>query len=202
MKFNSSMKRDVLCKTICVGLLITAGQTMATPGDLGYRFIHNNIGVRDLTVNYGPVFAGAGAEYSSAANVSFFTSPIPGLNAPFTGDVAFSEANFGATGWAGIAIAYNQSSQPCADPVTGALTGNCTLTNGADFGWIRFNSYYNPNPTLDIRNHLVRHEFGHILGLGHDTCSPSVSIMAPSASCSPTRTTLQSPEIGLLNAWY
>lgn len=199
--------RAILSKIFIAGALIsslTTAQVIAStwPGDLGYRFIHREIGVRDLTTHYGPDFAAAGEEYSNAAHITFFTSTIPDLSPPYSGDVAFSEENYGATGWMGIATAYNRSEQPCTDPTTGNLTGNCTLSNGADFAWIRFNTYYNPNSFEPIRHHLLRHEFGHVMGLSHASCTDSISVMAPGTHCSPMHTTLQTPEITRLHDWY
>lgn len=70
MKLNGHLKKDILRKTICIGLLLAAGQSIAGPGDLGFRFVRRNIGIRDLTTNYGVVYAAAGAEYANG-NYSF-----------------------------------------------------------------------------------------------------------------------------------
>lgn len=191
-----------MIKKVLPFLLIPLADYSYSQGDLGYRFIHNNVGIRDLAPAYGPYYTGAAGDFMTHTSLNFYWSSNQTLDPPYSGDVAFSEANYGATGWHGIAIGYNAASQACADPVTGFLTGNCTYANGADFAWIRFNTYYLPSPTSAERNNLIRHEFAHILGLGHSGCFPATGVMAPSISCSPLFTVLQPTEAGILGSWY
>lgn len=71
--------------TLMLTLSIPTSQVFAIPSDLGYRFIHNSIGIRELTVNYGPVYTGAGTDFSNAGNLSFFAGPAnldPPLESP------------------------------------------------------------------------------------------------------------------------
>jgi len=176
-------------------------KAFSVPLDYGYRFIHNNIRARDLTVHYAPVYAAAGNDFATAGNLTFFGAPA-NLNRPYSGHIAYIEANYGANGWAGAAIGYNVLEQPCADITTGTLTGNCTMTQGADFAVVLFNSFYNPNPSNAVMAHLLRHETSHVLGLGHEVCTPSTSVMSPNRFCTPMHTTLQPDDVNLINAWY
>jgi hypothetical protein len=191
-----------------IGLLSTVLTLVLAPmgtyaqGDLGFRFIHGSVGIRDLAPAYGPYYNGAAVDFWPYTGLNMYWSSNQTLNPPFSGDVAFSEANYGATGWNGLAVPYNALNQPCGDATTGALTGNCTYTMGADYAWIKFNTYYLPSPTAAQRNHLLRHEFSHVLGLAHSGCYPSTGVMAPGVSCSPLYSILQPIEAAILDSWY
>jgi hypothetical protein len=200
MKSRKHISKGLICKLLSITLLSITQQSLAQ-GDLGFRFIHASIGIRNLAPNYGPIYAGAAADFAAFTSLSFFWSANQTLNPPYTGDVAFSEANYGATGWNAIADPYNQAGQGCFD-ASGQLTGNCNFANGADFGWVRFNTFYLPNPTNAQRNHLIRHEFSHILGLAHSGCYPATGVMAPGVGCVPLFSTLQAVEGGILGNWY
>lgn len=141
----------------------------------------------------------AATDFANTANFSFPAGPAH-LNPPFSSNVAFQEASFGAVPWAGLAVRFTVTDQPCATFPGGALTGNCTMTNKADYALIRFNSYY--SYTSAQRANLLRHEFAHILGLAHSTCATTDSVMAPALSCSPLRTTLQPIDKSIIQSWY
>lgn len=179
------------------------GPVFSVPGDLGYRIIHSNITVRNNAPGFSVTdFIVAKADYSSAGNLSFAYG-ASNFNPPFSANVFYLNANYGATGWAGLANARNASNQLCSTFPGGTLTGNCTMSNGADWGMVYFNTFYNPSPSTALRAHLIRHEFGHIIGMAHSHCpSPTDSIMAPSSGCSPMRTTLQPADTTLINSWY
>lgn len=177
------------------------GAVLADPGDLGYRFIHNTITVRDLAPTFTAAdFNSAGADFVSAGNLAFLSGPTH-LNPPYSSHVGFIEVNLGAVTWDGLAIGYTATNQPCGTFPGGTLTGNCTMANGADYALIRFNLFFG-SPSTARRAFLIRHEFGHILGMSHDTCvSPPNSIMAP-GNCLPVRTTLQPIDTDIINTWY
>jgi hypothetical protein len=88
----------------------------------------------------------------------------------------------------------------------GYFTGVCGVGTGIEYGLIRINTEYSSiyASNSNIKNYIIRHEFAHVLGLGHDSsCNPSTSIMSVSPTiCSPAHTTLQTPEKNLINAWY
>lgn len=186
--------------TLVIVFLFMANCSFAQ-SDYGWRYIHSSVGVRNLTTNFGPYFSDAGADFNSATGLSFHWSSNQTLTAPYTGDVAFSEANYGNTGWLANATGYDASNQPCSDLVTGLSTYNCTMENGVDYGWVRFNTYYFTYSDYQMQN-LIRHEFGHILGLGHGPCDPAEGVMAPSVGCIPMFVVLQSDEKDLLDTWY
>jgi hypothetical protein len=171
------------------------------PDRFRWRYIHGSVGGRNLTTNYGPYFADFAYDYNFYTGLTLYWSSNQTLTAPFSGDVAFSEANYGNISWIGNATGYTVSNQPCSNLTTGAITGNCTMTNGVDYGWIRFNTYYNSYSDYQMQN-MLRHEFGHILGLGHGPCDPAEGVMAPSIGCIPMFITLQPTEASLLDFWY
>lgn len=177
------------------------GTVFAVPGDYGYRFIHTNVVVRNLTQNYGAGFNSAAADYQNAGNITFSAGPS-NLDPPFSGHVAFHEFNFGPTGFAAIAIGYTASDQPCFTYPNVTWTGSCTMTNGVDYGYIRINTHYTPSPSTAFRDHLLRHEFGHILGMIHSPCIGGSDSIMSQTNCPPLRTTLQPADINLINAWY
>lgn len=180
---------------------IASSTLFAAPGDLGYRFIHNTVTVRILAPSFPSTdFDSAATDFTNAGNLAFTAGPAH-LDPSYSSHVAFLEANFGATGWDGLAVGYTAANQPCATFPGGALTGNCTMTNGADYALIRFNSFYTPFSS-SRRAFLIRHEFGHILGMSHDICtSPPASIMAP-GNCLPFKTTLQTIDKNIIQSWY
>ncbi|WP_459870866.1 hypothetical protein [Endothiovibrio diazotrophicus] len=96
--------------------------------------------------------------------------------------------------------------QPCADTVTGEQTGLCAAA-GVDYGWVKFNtSKYSSIPSR-YANRMIRHEFAHILGLGHDHTCPPISIMKTVSVCEGYNTsniiyTLQQADIDLIRSWY
>src|SRR5688572_18215155 len=151
------------------------------PPDLGWRWIGSTVGFRNLAPNFTPYFSGAASEITAATGLTFFTSPNQNLLPPFTGDVAFEEVNDGTLYWYGNATGYNIYNQPCSNPVTGAQTGNCTGGLNVSYAHIRFNNYYGGFGNYEMM-HLIRHEFGHVLGMGHGGCELDNSphgIMAP-----------------------
>lgn len=193
--------RNLIFTSVFLVLLSIPVVVLSTPGDLGYRYIHNQVISRLLITSFtNSDFNSASADFSSAGNLSFSPGPSH-LNPPYTKNVAFLESNFGSVPWVGLAIGYTASDQPCATYPGGSLTGNCTMSNGADYALIRFNSYYAPFSAA-VRANLIRHEFAHILGLSHSGCSPTDSVMAPSISCTPLRTTLQPIDQSIINTWY
>lgn len=138
----------------------------------------------------------------SYVSLSLYNSSNQTLNPPYSGDVAFIEANYGAVAWAGISIGYTSAGLPCADPTSGFLTGYCTMSVGADHGEIKLNSYYMSGASSTDMQFLLAHEFGHMLGLGHSACLPATGIMAPGLSCWPLYTVLQPTEAAVLSSWY
>lgn len=173
----------------------------AAPTDLNYRFAHQHIYARNLTTNYFFQLESSAYDYAAAGNLAFDWGPSH-LDPPYSGHVGFHEANFGATGWIGISLTYNIYGEVCIDEFTG-WTGNCnTTTLRADFGYIKLNASYWPNPTVNEKNFLIRHEFGHTLGMGHSSsCFPSTSVMS-GGGCSPMHTTLQAQDIAVVGSWY
>jgi hypothetical protein len=192
-------RRTIAKGAISLGLLLAAAQTLAQGiEDFGWRFNHTSIGIRDLAASYGSLYSGASADFGSVTSLYFYWSSNQTLLPPYSGDIAFEEANWGAVSWWGLARAWTQADVPCVDS-SGNITGNCA-GYVADYGLVRFNSYY--STSTDQKNNILRHEFAHVLGVGHGTCGPSNGVMAPSIGCVPLYTTLQSPEIGLLSTWY
>lgn len=191
-----------LLLTVTSVSLIAISQYGFAQSDLGYRWIHSSVGARHFAPSYSVYFTPVAADFSSHTYLTFHNSANQTMNPPYTGDIAFVESNFGLTGWNGAAIAYTAAGLPCADPIWGFLTGNCTMSVGADHAEIMLNSYYMSGGTPTELQSLLAHEFGHILGLGHSGCSPSTGIMAPGLYCLPVFTTLQPTEAAILSLWY
>lgn len=180
----------------------------AFPTDLGYRFAHKtNIVIRNLTPTYAVVFDSVAGDYGNAG-FTFVLGPQH-LDPPYSGHVAFHEHNWGWTTYRALSLTYNVYGEICITE-SGVWTGDCNKTNSkADFGYIKINTGYTgianyPNPpTLANKHFLIRHEFGHTLGLGHSPyCNNANTIMVRAVNCSPLYTNLQTIDFTTLGTWY
>ncbi len=197
------MDKKCIRFTVLTSLMVAlfGGHVYALP-DLNYRWLHSTVGARNFAPAYAPYFTPAAANVMLHTNLTLGNSANQTKLPPYSGDVAFEEINMGPNGFAGASVAYNVHGLPCSDPVNLTLTGNCTMSVGADHGHVRFNTYYIPIPTSAQAQHLLIHEFIHILGFGHGGCYPSTGVMAPSIVCEPLFTTIQPAEAAILNINY
>ena len=197
---RKSIKKRVLHMTLFAGVALMTAPVIAQ--DLGYRWIHSSVGARNLAPTFAPHFVAAAAEVTWAIGLTFYWAGSD-LNPPYAGHIAFQEVDLCGVGWWGQAIGYNIYDQPCADPVYGSLTGYCTMSLGANYALIRFNNANGPYDGYEMAN-LIRHEFGHILGMAHSAgCLPPDGVMAASIkSCWPMYITYSASELDLMDAWY
>lgn len=202
------MKKMKQLLSLALILAIAPNTLFASPTDLGYRFAHKtNIVFRNLAPTYNDAYTPAAVDYGTAG-FTFVAGPSH-LDPPYSKNVAFHEANWGWTTLRALSLAYNSNGDICITE-SGVWTGHCNkTTKKADFGYIKINNAYTgisafPNPpTLANKNFLIRHEFGHTLGLGHAVvCNNANTIMVPAVNCSPLYTTLQTSDFTVLGAWY
>ncbi|MDR2212997.1 MAG: hypothetical protein LBE21_05155, partial [Pseudomonadales bacterium] len=94
-------------------MLMLMFQPASSQEDLDYRFKYKNIGIRDFAPNYGPYYAGAAADIATYTGLTFYLSSNQTWLPPYSGDVAFEEADYGANGHIGLSEVYNLYHQPC-----------------------------------------------------------------------------------------
>ena len=193
-----SDRKNVIGIACCAVAMFIAAPAIAQ--DLGYRWEHSTVGVRNLAPTFSAFFSAAGSEVTGATGLTFYGATA-NLDPPYSGHVAFQEVNIGTVPWFGEGMGYNVYGQPCAN--SSGLTGYCTMTSGADFALVRFNNANGPYSDYDKMN-LIRHEFGHVLGMAHSAaCLPPDGVMAISIrSCWPLYINYSNDELNLLDSWY
>jgi len=144
--------------------------------------------------------SGAISDYNST-HLTVSAGPIQ--QSPFIGNYAniiYYDANYGPTRWDATARQTMSQLQPCFDWNSGRRTDNCETTGDgrADFAYLAYNTYY-PWDDADYATFVVKHEFGHPLGLDHAPCT-TASIM--STGCANFYTYLQDHDTGEINSWY
>lgn len=186
--------------------------------------------------------AGLSGRFNFVASNGTGTAPPYFNESTQTGDVLLLEGSWGIIdqyAWAGFATFYNEINGnylSCNNDNGSLIIENCNSTNKkARFAMIRFNNdavnalwsdsnkWVNKNQIVnghkitidDIRQHLIAHEFGHVIGMDHEATvcysasdidftqqTLSTSVMEAGAFCNPLFTGYQSPDITWISGKY
>jgi hypothetical protein len=115
------------------------------------------------------------------------------------GRVVALEGNWGNTGWFSFAHVFKDLNECAAFPY-GNVTGNCDWWfRKANWAYIYMNNYYGVQSSA-MAQFLLRHEFGHVVGLAHSGCG-IWSVMRTN-DCGSGPAQLQSHDIGDINSYY
>jgi hypothetical protein len=174
-----------------LGILIA---DFADAADNGYRFVTSNVQVSENTRSYGSYIRSAVSDYND--NTDLTVRVVSNAS----GVVAFTQGNYGQVGWLALTMPVYSSSRTCIDFNSGDVTGLCNKTTyKARSAVIYFNDRNGIFPPSS-RNFATRHEFGHVFGLAHPSCSIDSVMVKYACSQNPSR--LRSYERNLVNKWY
>jgi hypothetical protein len=209
-------KTLLLTSSLCSSLILAQHANAWNGGDYKYRYSNsdNSLELIDFAPHYSQsVIAQAGNEYENYTGINIDYVGNYNFNFIAPGQLAILSGNYGHTGWNAMVIPYTLYNMPCAH-MNGGLTNYCNMsTNSNDvrpsiYGYVYLNMYN--NPSLNEKQHLIRHEIGHFFGMGHHNyCNaptepeyPATSVMEMSVHCRPLYMNLQSQEINWLQAEY
>lgn len=175
---------------LCFGLVVST----ADANDLGFRFNTTNVVVSNCTSNYTSYIQSTVKDYNDNTDLTMTLSSNQCTR------VTYSQGDFGPTTWAARTIPIHNSDRPCADYVTGNITNLCNRTN---FKATAATIYINDNGGLiptSRRHFAMRHEMGHVFGLGHADCETD-SVMK-TADCPSLPSSLRIWDKQFVNSWY
>lgn len=168
-----------------------SGFMLAPPtyaADLGYRWLTNTATIKSYATIYNTYVLNTRNDYHNNTDMNIYI-------AASDPDISLVQGNY-ATPWkaAGIGVSNNG---PCGDFSTGNLTGNCNTTNSKAYAATIYINYGQGAFSPNERDWVVRHELGHIFGMGHESlCSSTVM----DNSCNTSN--LKPFDINLINSWY
>lgn len=183
MKSKNFLYAIIMAFCLSIVSIIFAKTTYGA--DLGYRWYSSYATIKSSASGYNSYVLNTRTDYHNNTDMTMYIdSTDPDIEVVLVRGVSFR----------GLAMAYSAYG-PCAFFSTGQLTGNCNTTNKkATAGTIYFRD--GAVPTSE-REWAVRHEVGHIFGMGHEPWGTCYSVMAD-CNISP----LQTFDTNLMDDWY
>ena len=155
------------------------------------RFHSSTVRIDDRTASYATQISNAVDDFDDNTDMNWSDAE--------PAEIIYLEGNWGATGWIAGARPYTDG-VVCATWPNLDLTGDCDDDeNKADFAYIYLNTHYQEKLNEEIEN-AVRHEPGHVLGMGHTLCGAD-SVMEH-GWCNNPPESLTSHDKDHINDWY
>lgn len=159
----------------------------AYAADLGYRWLTNTATIKSYATIYNTYVLNTRNDYHNNTDMNVYI-------AASDPDIALVQGDYAAP-FRAAAIGHSVNGA-CADFSTGALTGNCNTTNAKAYVGTIYINYGQGAFYPNERDWVVRHELGHLFGMGHETlCSNTVMDFCNTSN-------LKTFDINLINSWY